>query len=430
MVRAASLVIAATALLGVQVAADSADLALENEPSESRTEAAAQTAQAQATPQTTVDATRGGVTIASGHNSLTIGARVQFRATVDDREQFDADTAGTGFGVPDGIMSEFDVPRLRLSMSGGVFAPWMKYALQFEMSRTAGEGGSRIKDAVLAIRPAGQAYLFQAGQFKAPFGLQQLMSTGRLQFVDRAITDAKFNPGRDLGFLFGGTVAERSVGYSVGVFNGAGESRRQNNEGQLWVGRVYLNPLGEYRLAEGASDAPASPILHFGLGGRSGKQVRGRTFAGIIENPDNQRAVNLEFALKAARFFMTAEYFWMTEEQTNPVVGLDIDSHGFHAQAGYMIIPRNLELAVLFAQIDGDRHLDNSNVNEVRGAVSYYFRGHNLKFQGDIGQLRFDSNFAALSGRARQGLPGLGTRLVTGESLADTQFRLQFQVAF
>jgi phosphate-selective porin OprO and OprP len=412
MIRVGLLLAIVLALPGGQAAAGSAD-------SEERV-----------APQTTVDATRGGVTIASGHNSLTIGARVQFRATVDDREQFDADTVGAGVGLPDGVFSEFDVPRLRLSMSGGVFAPWMKYALQFEMSRTAGEGGGRIKDAILGIQPAGHAFLFQAGQFKAPFGLQQLMSSGRLQFVDRAITDAKFNPGRDLGFLFGGTVAERRLGYSLGVFNGAGESRRQNNEGQLWVGRVFLNPLGEYRLAEGASDAPARPILHLGLGGRSGKQIRGRTVAGVFESPDNQRAVNVEFAFKTARFFTTAEYFWMTEEQANPFAGPDIDSHGFHAQAGYMLMPRNLEAAILVAQIDGDRSLAGSNVSEVRAALGYYFRGHNLKVQADLGQLRFDSAFAAQPARARQGLPGLGTRLVSGQSLADTQFRLQFQVAF
>jgi phosphate-selective porin OprO and OprP len=248
--------------------------------------------------------------------------------------------------------------------------------------------------------------------------------------VDRAITDAKFNPGRDMGVMLGGTGAAKKLGYAVGVFNGAGESRRQTNEKPLLAGRVFVNPLGEYRLAEGASDAPASPILHLGVGGRTGKQIRGRTATGVFDNPDNQTAVNVEFAFKAARFFTTAEYFWMTEEQANPVPGPDIDSHGFHAQAGYMIRPRNLEVAVLFSQIDGDRNLDDSNLNEIRGALSYYFRSHNLKLQGDIGQLRFDPNYAALSGRARLGLPGLGTRLVSGESLSDTQFRLQLQAAF
>src|SRR5512145_2374220 len=71
-------------------------------------------APAQAPPETKVDASRGGVTISHGVNSLTIGARVQFRWTVDDREAFDGDTTGDGDGVEDGPFSQFDVPRLRM----------------------------------------------------------------------------------------------------------------------------------------------------------------------------------------------------------------------------------------------------------------------------------------------------------------------------
>src|SRR5687768_15777541 len=65
-------------------------------------------------PETSVDASRGGITIASGVNSLTIGARVQFRWTLDNREAADADTAGAGLGEADGPVSAFDVPRLRV----------------------------------------------------------------------------------------------------------------------------------------------------------------------------------------------------------------------------------------------------------------------------------------------------------------------------
>ena len=62
--------------------------------------------------------------------------------------------------------------------------------------------------------------------------------------------------------------------------------------------------------------------------------------------------------------------------------------------------------------------------------VGYYFRSHNLKLQGDVGQLMYDANYAALSSRARAGLPELGTRLVNSQSLSDAQFRLQLQLAF
>ena len=379
---------------------------------------------------TTVDASRGGITISSGVNSLTIGARAQFRWTVDDREAFDADTAGDGRGREDGPLSQFDVPRLRLTVSGGAFRAWMRYAFQFDFSRTGGEGASKIKDAILEIRPTGRSYRLQLGQFKVPFGLQQLNSSGRLQFVDRAITDAKFNPGRDMGVMFGGTVAARKVGYDVGVFNGAGESVRQNTRSHLWVGRVFVDPLGPYTLAEGASDAGTAPILHLGAGVRGGKAIRARTTTGIVEEADNQLAYNVEFAFKAPRFYSTAEHFWMIDEQENPAAAADLDSRGFHAQAGYMVVPRRAELGLLFARVNGNADVDDAAVSEIRGVFGYYWQAHNLKLQADIGRVVYDAGYAALSSRARQGLPALGTRLVTAQDLSDTQLRVQLSLAF
>ena len=78
-------------------------------------------------PETTVDASGGGVTFTSGVNSLTIGARAQFRWTLEDREDASGDTAGTGVGEGDGPISAFDIPRMRLSFSGGAFRPWLRY---------------------------------------------------------------------------------------------------------------------------------------------------------------------------------------------------------------------------------------------------------------------------------------------------------------
>ncbi len=387
-------------------------------------------AQQTGSTDTKVDASRGGITISSGVNSLTIGARVQVRWTLDNREEFDSDTAGPGVGQSDDALSQFDVPRLRLTLSGGVYRPWLRYSFQFELSRTSGEGGSRIKDALIEIRPTGRPYRIALGQFKAPFGLQQLTSSGRLQFVDRAITDAKFNPGRDMGVMFAGTALDRKLGYEAGVFNGAGESIRQNNQSHLLVGRVFFDPWGPYAPAEGSSDAPEKPVIHVGAGIRGGKPIRARGPAGVIERPDNQTAYNVEAAYKSRLVFATAEHFWMTDEQEVPLTGRNIDSRGFHAQAGYMVIPRKVEVGILFGRIDGDTDVDDAAVTELRGVASYYWQAHNLKLQADMGQLGYGANFGALSSRARQGLPSLGTRLVSGRSLDDLQVRVQFQLAF
>lgn len=389
-------------------------------------------AHAQATTppsDTKVDASRGGITISSGVNSLTIGARAQVRWTLDAREDASGDLAGTGVGTEDGAISAFDVPRLRLTLSGGAFRPWLKYSFQFDFSRTSGEGASKIKDAVLEIRPQSRPFRFQAGQFKVPFGLQQLTSSGRLQFVDRAITDAKFNPGRDMGAMFAGTFAGRRAGYEAGVFNGSGESMRQTNDTHLLVGRVFVQPFGAYALAETSVDGPAKPVLHIGAGVRTGKQIRGRTAAGIVEDPDDQTAANLELAFKGPRLYSTAEYFWMTDEQENPSAGRDIDSHGFHAQAGYMIVPKVVDIGLLYARITPDTEIDDADTTELRGVVGYFWQAHGLKLQADVGTLGYGSRFSTLPSRARQGLTALGTRLSDG-AFRDTQVRVQFQLAF
>ena len=390
--------------------------------------AAAQTAAPK--PDTTVDASRGGITVASGPNSLSIGARMQFRWTLDARDEGDADTAGLGVGEEDGALSSFDVPRLRLSLSGGVYRPWLRYAFQFEMSRAGGAGGSRIKDAVIEIRPAGRGYRLQAGQFKVPFGLQQLTSSGRQQFVERAITDSRFTPSRDMGVMLSGTAGGTTFGYNVGVFNGSGESLTQNNTGHLVAARAFVNPLGAYTLSESALGSSTSPVLHLGVGVRTGKQARGRSAAGVVEEPDNQTALNGEFAYRQGRFYSTAEYFWMIEEQRNPVAGPDLDSRGYHVQAGYMLRPQTTELGIRIAAVDGNTDVDDAGIREIRGVFGYFWRDHNLKLQADAGQVRFNSRYGSLSARARAGLPSLGTRLETGRAFSDTQVRVQMQIGF
>jgi phosphate-selective porin OprO/OprP len=381
-------------------------------------------------PPTRVDASGTGVTIGSGVNTLTISNRVQVRWTLDDREASDTDTTGTGLGEDDGPIGSFDVARLRLTLSGGAYRPWLRYSFQLEMSRTSGANDSKIKDAYLEIRPSGRPYRVQIGQMKAPFSLQQVTSSGRLQFVERAPTDGKFVPSRDTGVQVLGTIGSPKVGYGAGVFNGAGEALPQNNGALLYVGRVFVNPLGAYNPAEGAVEAIEKPVLHLGGGFHTGKAIRGRTPAGIVQDVDNQTAINGEAAYKTGRLFTAAEYFWMRDQQRNPIDGRDIDSRGFYLQGGYMLVPRRVEVGARWSTVDGDTTVADSGVSDIRGVVGYFWRGHDLKLQADAGQVRYGAGFASMSGRARQGLPGLGTRLVSGEALADFQLRVQMQLTF
>jgi hypothetical protein len=89
-----------------------------------------------------------------------------------------------------------------------------------------------------------------------------------------------------------------------------------------------------------------------------------------------------------------------------------------------------VELALRYARISGDTALDDAELTEWRAGVDYYWRAHSLKLQADVGQVSYGANYAALSPKARSGLPALGPRLTNGRALSDTQVRMQFQLAF
>ena len=393
-------------------------------------------------PETRTDAadpTRGFVTFKSGDNSLTLGAWGQFRAVVNDQEEFDADTAGTGLGVEDGASAAFSIPRLRLYIQGAVYKPWMKYKIEVEVANlrtdaTNNLNNGRITDAYFEFAKSSYATV-RVGQYKIPFGLQQLTSDTRQEFVDRSIADAKFCPGRDVGVMLAGLFLTNKLGYQAAVFNGAGQNNPQDDKSFLYAARVTYDPLGEYKLIEGAVDNPQKNILHFGVAYRGGEVPRGLSSVGTFQDPNDETALGVEFAWKFKRFYAMAEYFQQTDEQANPTVGPDIDANGYHAQFGVFVVPSHHELALRYAQIEPDESISDAQQTEARIVYGYYWRGHNMKLQADAGEVTFGSNFAAIPALGQRGVsPGLApaNRLVPlpGQELKDKQLRAQFVLAF
>jgi hypothetical protein len=52
----------------------------------------------------------------------------------------------------------------------------------------------------------------------------------------------------------------------------------------MYAARVWIDPLGEYKLFESANDATDQHILHFGLAYRGGEVMRGTATAGVFED--------------------------------------------------------------------------------------------------------------------------------------------------
>jgi phosphate-selective porin len=391
--------------------------------------------------ETTVDPTKGFVTFKSGENSLTFGAWGQFRLTVDDREQFSADTdpAGSGFGVNDGYAAAFSIPRLRVYILGTVFKSWMRYKIEYELANlrtdaTTNINNGRITDGYVEFANTPYATV-RAGQYKIPFGLEELTSDTRLEFIDRSIASAKFAPGRDIGVMLGGQFFDKKFAYQAAMFNGSGQNNPQDDKAFLYAARVVYDPLGEYKLIEGAVDDPQKNILHFGLAYRFGEVPRGLSSVGVYQNPNNETSLGFEFAWKLKRFYAMGEYFLQTDEQANVTVGPDIDANGYTAQFGVFVVPTTQELAVRYSSVEPDESVSDAKQTEMRLVYGYFWRSHNMKLQADVGEVKYDQNFASLSSLALRGVsPSLlaPARLVAlpGQDITDKQLRVQFVLAF
>lgn len=286
--------------------------------------------------------------------TLNIGARVQVRYSYLDRDEQDA-------------VGSFGIRRGRLSLSGAAYEHFL-YAIQLELAG----GSARLIDANVRYQAAPMATLW-FGQGKAPFGRQQLNSSGNLHLVDRAITDGRFAPGRQQGIALLGQTPGRTFEYAAGVYNGNGINAANEDNTYMYVGRAVWTPLGAYAPAESAHDYPASPRVALGVAGL-------HNTVGQDEEQVDIARLGLEAAFKLRGLNTVGEFY---HERASPAVGESVDTNGWYVQAGYLLPNRRHELAARYAVISPDTPTDTDLIETGIG-YSLYFNGHRAKLQTDL----------------------------------------------
>ncbi|MGH9798331.1 MAG: porin, partial [Candidatus Polarisedimenticolia bacterium] len=200
---------------------------------------------------------------------LKISTRTQFRFT---QTWFDAASTDEDRG-------DFSLPRTRLSFDGKAWYPWLSYKIQYDFTghttveevdftgtTTEDAKSPDLRDLYLDLAKNPMAAV-RIGQFKAPFGLQELTSSGNQEFVDRSITSAAFAPSRQQGAMLWGLTGTKKFGYEVGLFNGNGRNQSANdNDGYMYAARIHFDPNGEYKLAETAVEHPDKVNYTVGVG--------------------------------------------------------------------------------------------------------------------------------------------------------------------
>jgi len=320
---------------------------------------------------------------------LSLGGRGQFQYQYLDRE--------TGQDI-----SQFQIRRFKVYMGGYAFTSDLTYRVQADLKKS--NTAQLLDDAWINYRFAEEAQL-QAGQFKVPFLREELISDGALQFVDRANVVDAFKPSYDIGAMVGGKVAKGLFAYGAGIFGGAGQGQTRTGNNNAFAIRGVVNPLGDVPYTE--SDLENTPGPRFSIGvdyfmntlQKNGTTTFADTSSSVPPYAgssgwlganaavfDNTEKVDVEMysidgALKWRGLSVQGEYMHGDSEgQTSRRKG---KASGTYLQAGYLIIPKHLEVAARYTWYDPSEYVSNDQVTQVQGAVSWYFYDHNLKVQGD-----------------------------------------------
>lgn len=308
---------------------------------------------------------------------LKLSNRLQPRFTSED-----LDTKTTG--QPD--RESFRIRRAKTKLEGWVYSKNLEIELQVNWVDTV----NLLDDANVNydVTDGHRAVMVKAGQFKVPFGRQQLTSAMNQQFVDRSAVSDIFARGRDIGVQLWGTPFKGALDWRVGVFNGNGRTVTRNDNDDLQLdARLTLQPLGDVKYSEG--DFESRGRLLFAVAGQVETNTRevaasGGTSAGKVE----QTTWGGDVVLKLAGVSLSAEFF---ERQNVPTAGARFKDRGFDAQLGVFVVPKRLELAARYAEYDPS--LDKaSDVRTEKGvAVGYFFNQHNHKIQADYRKLGDDA---------------------------------------
>jgi phosphate-selective porin OprO and OprP len=238
----------------------------------------------------------------------------------------------------------------------------------------------------------------RVGQFKAPFGLEQLTPDTKLFSLERSQVTSALTPERQVGIQFWGKPFasvfpdnKDFLSYAFGVFNGNGRNVTINdNDEYMYVGRLELQPWKGKLFNQDA-------WVKFG-----GNALKSRDDPGTVLTPAGTVRVNADGSLApftaptAAKreawgldgwfhlgpFDLIGEY--LSEDFSGRVVNgvpagfNDFTADGYYVQGSYFIIPKKLQLMAKYEAFDPGQ-VANDNIQSITGGLNYYIHGDDVK---------------------------------------------------
>ncbi len=253
----------------------------------------------------------------------------------------------------------FDIRRARLDIKGDITERF-DYRTQVEFGGTS---GPFLLDATVGYKVFNPYLKLTAGQFKIPFSQENLISSPKLETINRSqVVEALVARGNDvIGNQNGRDIGVQASGsflpikdsylfdYALGVFNGAGINKSDTNEQKDFVGRLVVHPIKD---------------LSVGSSYYVGRATLSTTPARPERKQDRDR-IGGEFAYVHDPISLRGEYIKGDDGPTEP--------SGWYLQAGYFVIPKKLQGVFKFDRYDPNDNASLDETNVYTSGVNYYF---------------------------------------------------------
>ena len=321
-------------------------------------------------------------------------------ATFTPYNQMKYDEVVTYPGSPDELRG-FALQEAEFGLKGQMYYDWLKFKMVAngetlsDGTYTFGLKYAQVSGAYVPTALKGGSFVpshgLTIGAMKIPFSRQSLVSSGKLQFIDRSIVISEMPIRYDVGSTFDASynIAEDmvNIGLRIGAFNGQGNRvyAADNNDNLQYTGRLVVDLLGPFAEGEGdqANDRK-SYIPQFSFG------------ASMLQNNDIDRIVKaygFDAELRWWGLSLSGEYITtnfepdFAENTTPDIIADDWETQGWYVQGGMFVWTHHIELAVRYEEFMQDLLNDKQDDQIVSattaGANFYLASQHRLKLMAD-----------------------------------------------
>jgi phosphate-selective porin OprO and OprP len=239
----------------------------------------------------------------------------------------------------------------------------------------------------------------KVGQWKAPFGLEQITPDSTIYTIERSLPTGALTPERQIGAMLWGkpltnVVPEQKdlVTYYAGMFNGNGRNFNNNDNNEfMYVGRLEVQPFkgklmgqeaslkigGDYLFSRDETGTNISPALNLKV------NADGSLTSFSLTSPDERHAYSFDVWLKLGPFDLIAEYL---DEHVRPRGAAptfsEFEANGFYAQGSYFLLPKKLQAVVKWEHLNPGQ-FGSDGIQSITGGMNYYVHGDNVKVMAD-----------------------------------------------